>query len=820
VLVDVALSSESPATLLKSFLPSADSMSGRLHDLASRLAPDSLCILDGLVPCTVEEDDAESAEPADAQGRTRTMRYVDALVRTLRADRQLALAHPDLLAITVQAGVLMQDGLAIPGCSRSLWTAAAASDSIKDVVREIEGALSYSIASVDEVDAKWHKAAVQGLKDGKVDGDWLQQLLVDLKAGSNDVAARAFRDVLSKHLRQCGVNAAEAEVWLSYALTLAERAPLFASAIVSAVKPILLDTDVFVKTQNRFASALTTIPPSKASSEGIPALRLLIASAPPSDAASLFLPQQRAILVLRHIASWLASDDADDFDESMEVYVAQIYTALAPVVQDLSGAHWDGIFDLIENGLESASLADVSSHALLYECLVLLQQVRDLCAANKSLRAMWVGKEKHLALVLSLFMQCRNATTEPVRRIQDILLELLQDVPQTAMEQADLVQLCELLQATSPEIQTTAYRILAKAIRARTVALVLDVEASVAEAEEGHTSKAITLPSDLIDLAAAGIGHDWLDEVPTVSHALSQLLAWLAIMDHFEDASRTLRWAYLDQLNSAHLLSSGLLPMLFAILGISEVGAWNFPSSAYEVDEFYTDLLSPTSLPDLAPLASHLYYRALVTLPSLMRAYYESLKDRQLSMSMLAFTARHYSPVIIRHEFSALREPSAMKQLNEEGLNVRIAQGGGASAAGQGAAEAIASYVVDEQPMEIGIRLPAEFPLKGVDVRDLKRVGVPENKWRGWLMSLQQTITSRVSSAWRSLVKRYSCWQSSMADQQNGLILEALSVFKRNVALHFEGVVECAICYSYVPFHPVLDSILYRWTAPHCQDGY
>lgn len=38
----------------------------------------------------------------------------------------------------------------------------------------------------------------------------------------------------------------------------------------------------------------------------------------------------------------------------------------------------------------------------------------------------------------------------------------------------------------------------------------------------------------------------------------------------------------------------------------------------------------------------------------------------------------------------------------------------------------------------------------------------------------------------------------NIADVQNGLILEALSIFKRNVALHFEGVVECAICYSCV----------------------
>lgn len=151
---------------------------------------------------------------------------------------------------------------------------------------------------------------------------------------------------------------------------------------------------------------------------------------------------------------------------------------------------------------------------------------------------------------------------------------------------------------------------------------------------------------------------------------------------------------------------------------------------------------------DLTPLASHLFYRALTTLPAAMRAYHESLKDRQLSISMLTFTARHYSPIIIAHEFAALREPAALATLTEEGLNVKIAQGGGATVAtgsGTGSSEAIASYVIDEQPMEIGIRLPAEFPLKGVEVRDLKRIGVPQQKWNRWLISIQQTVTSRVS---------------------------------------------------------------------------
>jgi hypothetical protein len=29
--------------------------------------------------------------------------------------------------------------------------------------------------------------------------------------------------------------------------------------------------------------------------------------------------------------------------------------------------------------------------------------------------------------------------------------------------------------------------------------------------------------------------------------------------------------------------------MLFAMLGVSELGAWNFPANQYAVDEFYPD---------------------------------------------------------------------------------------------------------------------------------------------------------------------------------------------------------------------------------------
>lgn len=127
-----------------------------------------------------------------------------------------------------------------------------------------------------------------------------------------------------------------------------------AIATLLAVKDLLLDSQAFDQAQNRLASTLTGVSLKKANSHGVAYLRLLAASAPPAGAASTFIPQQRAMFVMRHVAGWLTdeSDDADDLAEELEARVAEVYTALAPIVQDIPGAHWDSIFDLIESSLE------------------------------------------------------------------------------------------------------------------------------------------------------------------------------------------------------------------------------------------------------------------------------------------------------------------------------------------------------------------------------------------------------------------------------------------------------------------------------------
>lgn len=104
------------------------------------------------------------------------------------------------------------------------------------------------------------------------------------------------------------------------------------------------------------------------------------------------------------------------------------------------------------------------------------------------------------------------------------------------MKEASLTSLCNLISlSTSSAIQTAAYRIISQVIRHQTVGLVLEVEASVAQAQEGHAERTIEMAKELVDVVKIGTEVNWHGElgVPLV---LGQLLAWMSILDYFEDA--------------------------------------------------------------------------------------------------------------------------------------------------------------------------------------------------------------------------------------------------------------------------------------------
>jgi len=127
-------------------------------------------------------------------------------------------------------------------------------------------------------------------------------------------------------------------------------APQSSIAIVSAITHWAPGAPRLDRFRNELAASLLGIPPRKANTEGLLVLRKLAASAPNPESDVVFLPQLRAVNVVKACQQWIASDE--DVDEDVESAMTQIFADLAPILQDVPGGHWDFIFDVLENNLE------------------------------------------------------------------------------------------------------------------------------------------------------------------------------------------------------------------------------------------------------------------------------------------------------------------------------------------------------------------------------------------------------------------------------------------------------------------------------------
>lgn len=214
------------------------------------------------------------------------------------------------------------------------------------------------------------------------------------------------------------------------------------------------------------------------------------------------------------------------------------------------------------------------------------------------------------------------------------------------------------------------------------------------------------------------------------------------------------RSGYVQQLRNLDVVAARFIPNIFGLLDLYDGAKKAFKLDMWSVDEFYMDckilhvrfvqeLIIPPDYDSETPLspqllASHLFYRALLTVPSLIRKWLLECTDRQLSTSIVNYTSQHFSPVIIRNELTQIKSPEATVDLADDNLTIKVAQN---------VNEVTASYLVDEHHLELTLKLPSDWPLHNIEIKDLKKVGVLEDRWRAWVLGVQQIIWSQVSVA-------------------------------------------------------------------------
>lgn len=763
---------------LLSFLPSVPELDRMLDDLSSDPIHPALAVLDPLIP---PGEYTEIDPPAcDSRGFSPYARLVSMLLFVFLDDRQSARRNTWALRHLLALSLYADDYSAYPTGLSPVFRKEALMD-LEGLVVKLQQICTYLLTSAASDDG-WRLKVLDAVTNVQPLDETVPSMVLFLRdqitrsrKGNETREARILGRTLLHVLHDA--DKAEAERWITFARSIERIAPETSMAIVRAVTEVAPEPPRLDRYRNELAASLLGVPPTKANTEGLITLRKLAASAPPMDSDVVYLPQQRALNAVKVCEKWIASDE--DLDEEVESAMTWTFSHLAPILQNLEGSHWEFIFDVVENNLENSTFDDDATFVSLAHTLKLILIIKDLALTNKVLREDWQRRRLSILKLVRDLASSRpdENASEPRSRCLELVLAVVQDLPADLIDHDTLPKMCHLVMDTGIEVQKKAYMLLQQAAYKRTQHLV--VEAAV---DTENTFKA-ELPPELLSILQQTINFDDAESLEHPNNVFGYLLSWMIVFDLFSGSSLKVKASYIDQLRSLDIIAGSFMPMVLSSLNLDQGAAKVYKLDLWAIDEYHVELYEPDEAFTLQVLAAYLYYRALLDIPSLIHSWVLDCKDRQLSSTITSYTSTHFSPVIIRTELVHVKSSETATELEDDTFKIKVAPN---------INEVVASYLVDEHQLEMKIKIPSDWPLHKMEVKDIKRVGVDEKHWRSWMLGVQQTTS-------------------------NGRIVDGLGLFKKNVTLHFEGQVECAICYSIIS---VMDGTLPQRPCRTCKNRF
>ncbi|THH03871.1 hypothetical protein EW145_g5943 [Phellinidium pouzarii] len=725
--------------ILEDFFPSEESLDNMLNDLPSNPPDPVLAIVDPLVPPpSMWKAEAKVTSLYDITGMSEYARVVNALLSVATNNRYLARSNIWLLRHFLTLSLAASEQLMLRTEGSAFFSQEVSETTLRDIDARVKTLTSFILANVN--DEGWHAAVIQAYLNGNVklhttsvkENTIVNFVVLMLSAASKDDTVRESRVLFTvmRHILN-GALTADAEQWMVLSRRLEMSSPNTALAVVLAVTEIALEPPTLLHYRNELAAGVLGVRLSKANTEGLSLLRRLTITAPNPESDVVFLAQNRAMNFMKVCQTWITSEE-EDISEEVESEMTLIFQHLAPILQNVPGSHWELIFDVIENNLENCSFADSSSLLALARTFKLILTVQDLVRTNKALRAVWNEHELAiLTLVRDLVQKTpvtQSSASVPRSVCWEMAFSIMQNLPPSLIDHESLPKMAHLLMDPSTDVVKMAYALLRVAAGKRTEHLVM--EAGI------DTSDQITrydLPKELLLVLLMPSPN--AQPQPNI---LSYLLGWMIVFDSFMDASLRVKIGYATQLRDLNLISSNFLPIILELLEITGGRSKSFSIDIWSVEEYFVQLYDSASPLSAKLLGAHLLYRALFHVPSLISTWWGDCKDRQLTTAVATLTTKYYSPVLIASELGHVKDPAGVQELSGENWSIKVATGTG---------EVTALYTVDEQEMEIAVRLPPDYPLHSIE---------------------------------------------------NGRIVDGLSMFKKNVTHHFENQTECAICYSII----------------------
>ena len=267
------------------------------------------------------------------------------------------------------------------------------------------------------------------------------------------------------------------------------------------------------------------------------------------------------------------------------------------------------------------------------------------------------------------------------------------------------------------------------------------------------------VPSDLmVEIESWIDDQSYFDDV-NEDTTITRMLGWLTFLQYLESSAaddvrnRVAFSSYASKSGGVFFILSACVMYLSV-----DLDRKSQRSSVTTID----DMIVGKESINVNDLALTVLFHTVEVFPTLSRGWWEEDCPKALSATVSKFVQLMVAPETLRRELeriNAAMTQSATGEMTVKGSTV--------------SREVTATYLQDECTLSIAIQIPPNFPFRSVDVDGRKTLGVPENRFKRWALQIRQILNN-----------------------QDGTLLDALMLWKRNVEKEFEGVEPCPVCYS------------------------
>lgn len=519
------------------------------------------------------------------------------------------------------------------------------------------------------------------------------------------------------------------------------------------------------------------------------------------------LPPHKMAMVLNKFGDWLNSDVAFDAEFLTMRYLLSIF--FTRLIELHSGSVpekvWELSIDLCLNNF-STSQVEPANLSLRYSTIKLFialsKHIPETITEWKGASATMYEELISIMTDKQIEKESHHLNNRPVALCNELIERIFTRtiIPKQASQPKVFSLYTVLGTSKFVSLQRAAVALLELSILETQQDVVVEYQLRRSKLSDDSDDEALLppLPRSLLDSISVANNRSHLEDLVAEGQfykVMRFVWSWLLIFKHFQDTTFNIKLEYINQIKSD---MEFLFDTIFDTIWPSDptflsklvkepiekgakVSSENCLIQSYCAAKGFVGY----ELHDEVHFALvHLYYQSFQYLGSYVQQWFNKIRDLQQKLVVSKFSVSYLSPLLVTKMLDEVEQSKGKLTSMDDNLTVRV---------NRVTNEIKSIYVIDEQTMEMVVKIPHTYPLSSVTVEGPLRLGVKESQWKAWLLASQRVISLT-----------------------NGSIIDSIELFNRNVNLHFSGFVECAICYSIL--HQ--DHSLPSKTCPTCLNKF